>query len=220
MTSESPASVLRRFPTVFLDFDGPICSVFSSFTSAEVANSLRDRLGLTDAALDSTDPFDVLRAAAAADLNSAEKAERALTQLETEAVTSAAPTPGAIELMDQLARAGRRVAVVSNNSADAVGAFLDQHELSQLITAVSARKDPSPALLKPHPYLIDRACALTNSPAHQCVLVGDSLADLDAAHRYAVAFIGYANKPGKRETFEERQADAVADHMTELLQTS
>jgi len=82
---------------------------------------------------------------------------------------------------------------------------------------VSARKDPSPALLKPHPYLLDRTCALTRSAAHQCVLLGDSLADLEAARRLSVAFVGYANKPGKREAFERLEPDAVVDRMDELL---
>lgn len=219
MTLESSAEVLRRFPTVLLDFDGPICSVFSSFTAAEVAAALRERLALGPAALDSTDPFDVLRAASADGHRSAAEAERAFAQLETEAVASAEPTPGAFELINELADTGRRVAVVSNNSAAAVRAFLEKHQLTKLITAVSARTEPEPGLLKPHPYLVDRACNFTRSPAHHCVLVGDSLSDLEAARSFAVAFVGYANKPGKREAFEQCEPDAVISisSMTALL---
>lgn len=217
MTLESPAEVLRRFPTVLLDFDGPICSVFSSFTAAEVAAALRERMALGAAALDSTDPFDVLRAAARDGHRSAAEAERALTQLETEAVANAEPTPGAFELINELAATEHRVAVVSNNSAAAVSAFLKQHQLAKLITAVSARTEPEPGFLKPHPYLVDRACTLTRSPAHHCVLIGDSLSDLEAARSFAVAFIGYANKPGKREAFEQLEPDSVINNMTELL---
>lgn len=216
MTRTAPADLLARFPTVLLDFDGPICSVFSGYTSAEVAAALRERLGLNNTALSSTDPFDVLRLAAEDGAESAAAAERALAKLETEAVASAEPTPGAFELINELARPERRIAVVSNNSSDAVNAFLQQHQLAKLITAVSARTDPSPSLLKPHPYLVDRACAMTRSPAHSCVLVGDSLSDLDAATRFSVAFIGYANKPGKREAFEERGASAIVHRMSEL----
>lgn len=217
MTGDSPAAALGRFPTVLLDFDGPICSVFSSFTSAEVAAALRERLGLGTAAPDSTDPFDVLRVSAEDGLDSAARAERALAQLETEAVTTAEPTPGAFALINALARSGRRVAVVSNNSVLAVGTFLKQHQLTRAVTAVSARADPQPRLLKPHPYLVTRACALTGSPAHHCVLVGDSLSDLEAAQSASIEFIGYANKPGKREAFGERDAAAVVDRMEELL---
>lgn len=217
MRQASPAAVLSRFPTVLLDFDGPICSIFSGITSAEVAEALRQSLGLKYAAPDSTDPFDVLRVAAKDGLSDAAQAERALAELETAAVASAEPTPGAFELIDELAGAGRRLAVVSNNSAEAVRAFLDRHQLQKLVTAVSARDDPEPGLLKPHPYLISRACTLTKSPAHKCVLIGDSLSDLQAARRIAVAFIGYANKPGKREAFEEHKPGAVIDDMRELL---
>lgn len=76
MTLNPASAVLGRFPTVLLDFDGPICSIFSGFTSAEVAAALRERLGLGTAAPDSTDPFDVLRAAAEDSFGSAAKANR------------------------------------------------------------------------------------------------------------------------------------------------
>lgn len=111
MTRHAPAAVLGRFPTVLLDFDGPICSIFSGFTSAEVAAALRERLGFETSTPDSTDPFDVLRAAAKDSFGSAAKAEQALAQLEMEAVASAEPTPGAFELGERLGRAawvGRR----------------------------------------------------------------------------------------------------------------
>ncbi|WP_233564897.1 HAD family hydrolase [Micromonospora musae] len=49
----------------------------------------------------------------------------------------------------------------------------------------------------------------------ECVLVGDSVSDIEAAHAAGVAAIGYANKPGKRERFAA--ADVVIDSMAELV---
>lgn len=220
MNGTAPAEFLARFPTVLLDFDGPVCSVFSSFASAQVADALRERLGLVDAVPASTDPFDVLRFAADTGSTAlAESAHQTLADLETEAAATAEPTPGTFELVDELVGRGRRLAIVSNNSAQAVRAFLDVHSLEDQITAVAARTDPRPTLLKPHPYLVSRGCDLTRSPARNCVLIGDSLTDLEAARACSVAFIGYANKPGKREVFDEHAAAPVVHHMGDLSPT-
>jgi beta-phosphoglucomutase-like phosphatase (HAD superfamily) len=46
---------------------------------------------------------------------------------------------------------GRTIAVVSNNSARAVRAYLAQHGLDDCISAIAACTSPDPALLKPDP---------------------------------------------------------------------
>lgn len=211
----SAAELIASKPNVLMDFDGPICSVFSGFTNRAVATELRKRIGLHSAAPTSTDPFDVLRSAAG-DHRDAEMAERELARLEVEAVTTAAPTSGAFDVLKGLARGGWRIVIVSNNSDTAVEAFLTRHDLGDYVAAVSARIDPDPQLLKPHPHLINRAFELAGSAADRCVLIGDSIADLEAARASGVAFIAFANKPGKREAFEHRRVDAVIERMTEL----
>jgi phosphoglycolate phosphatase-like HAD superfamily hydrolase len=72
-------------------------------------------------------------------------------------------------------------------------------------------------LLKPAPYLVQLAMSDAAVPPARCVLVGDSLADLQAAHAVAVPVIVYANKVGKRAWAEEHGAEAVIDSMAELV---
>lgn len=50
----------------------------------------------------------------------------------------------------------------------------------------------------------------------QCVMIGDSATDIEAAHAARVAAIAYANKPGKRTRFAVYRPAAIIDHMCEL----
>lgn len=216
MTNFRLTAVLSRTSNVLLDFDGPVCSVFSDFTPAAVAKELRVRLGL-DGAPETNEPFEILTYAATHEPLAAIRAEAELSQLEEVAVRNAAPTPGAAAALRHFSESGRRVVVVSNNSAVAVRAYLAQHDLTHLVAAVSSRADPDPSLLKPHPHLLQRAAELIDSAIGDCVMVGDSVTDIEAAHAAGTAVIGYANKPGKRERFERLRPDAIIEDMAELL---
>ena len=216
MTNNQLAAALKQTSSVLLDFDGPICSVFSTFTPAAVARELRTRLQL-DAAPETNEPFQLLSYVADCEPTILASAEAELSRLESSAVLRAAPTPGAKGVLRHLREAGRPVVVVSNNSADAVRTYLAQHDLTSLVAAVSSRTDPDPTLLKPHPYLLLRAADLLDTAISECLMVGDSATDIEAAHAAGAIAVGYANKPGKREQFERIGAAAVIDEMGELL---
>ena len=50
----------------------------------------------------------------------------------------------------------------------------------------------------------------------RCVLVGDSLTDIDGARAAGVRVIGYANYPYKVKTFRAAGADVVVTSMREI----
>jgi HAD superfamily hydrolase (TIGR01509 family) len=107
--------------------------------------------------------------------------------------------------------AGLPVAVVSNNSAAAVDAYLSMHGLSQHVSVVIGRPYGRPDLMKPNPApILDAVHALGASPAAS-VLIGDSVADVEGARAAGVRVIGYANRPHKAEDLQE--ADAVIETM-------
>lgn len=98
-----------------------------------------------------TDPFDILFHAAELGRAEARYVEAALRAREVEAVRSADPTPHAADLLHGWKATGRPLAIVSNNSADAVRTYLEIHELRLAVTRVSARTSADVALLKPSP---------------------------------------------------------------------
>jgi beta-phosphoglucomutase-like phosphatase (HAD superfamily) len=112
----------------------------------------------------------------------------------------------------------RVVTVVSNNTPEAVETFLAKHDLSKYIEHESGRSNADPALMKPSPYLLQRAADAVEARLSASALVGDSDTDIQAAHATGMAAIGYANKPGKAERFAELCAEAVITDMHELAE--
>lgn len=91
--------------------------------------------------------------------------------------------------------------------------MLTKHDLSKYIDHVSGRSNADPALMKPSPYLLQRAADAVETRLAASALVGDSDTDIQAAHATGMTAIGYANKPGKAKRFAELSAEAIISDM-------
>lgn len=138
-----------------------------------------------------------------------------MTREEVTAARTAEPTPYGRDVIVAAQQTGRLVAVVSNNSAESVHAYLNARRLTSYVHPVIGRPEAAPERMKPDPFPVLTAVRELGAEPKDCVLVGDSVSDIEAAHAAGVAAIGYANKPGKRERFAA--ADAVIDSMAELV---
>lgn len=224
--SAQPDALLKRIAGgtrhLLLDFDGPICSIFASISADTVAEKLRRRLAAAGVAIPaevrtSSDPLEVFRAIAAGGRDAGQRAQRELTLLEVQAVITAQPADGAAELITTARQSGRNVAVVSNNSGQAVATYLKQHSLTRYVSAVIGRDDPNPAHMKPSPYRVRQALEMLRAAPGECSLVGDQVSDIIAAHAADLAAIGYANKPGKDERLAQAGANAVITRLADLI---
>ncbi|MFF3868015.1 HAD family hydrolase [Micromonospora sp. NPDC001898] len=214
--------LLAGVSAVLLDFDGPICSVFAGYPAPQVAAELVDvlrRHGVhvpPDLASE-PDPLEVLRrTGAAGDQDVTRAVEDALCAAERRAVETAEPTPYGREVIVAARQAGLPVAVVSNNSAGAVSAYLAAHRLAAYVSPVVGRAHADPAHMKPNPEPILQAVRVLSEPPNRCVLVGDSLSDIGGARAAGVRVIGYANRPAKVETFRAAGPDVVVTSMGEI----
>ncbi|MEV7039895.1 HAD hydrolase-like protein [Amycolatopsis sp. NPDC051061] len=216
------AEILSRASALFLDFDGPVCSVFAGIPASTVADQLRGVLAdnghtdLPDAVATTEDPFDIFHYAALLGDDEARYVEAAFTAHEVEAISSATPTNGGHQLIETWTESGRPLAIVSNNSALAISAYLDLYDLHALIDLVSARTGPDAALLKPSPHFLNQAMSALDVAFNESVLLGDSTSDIEAAHAAGVRSVGYANKPGKRTRLTAAGADAITEALTGL----
>lgn len=216
--------LLRRTRALLIDFDGPICAVFAGYPASTVAAELHAviaaRLGTvpTNIAELTANPLHILRRVA--DLDDAELAHMvadALRDAELAAVATAAPTPGAADVLRAARETGRRVAIVSNNHGDAVEKYLHSRGLMRYVDGIAGRVDGmDPRQLKPDPLLVKAGLTTIAACAADTVLVGDSESDIEAGWAAGTATIGYANKPGKRERLNNARADVVIDTMTEI----
>ena len=213
------AAIVTRTRYLLLDFDGPVCSIFAGLPAPTVADQLRKLFiaeQLSDRVKNTPDPIEVFICAAEVSTELASRVEAEMTDLEVAAAATAKPTPYVHEVLAGCRESGRTVAVVSNNSARAVNAYLDRQGLIDGIGLVVARTSHDPALLKPSPHLLEIAVQKLDANPAATALVGDSLTDIEAAHRAGIASIGYANKPGKRERMTELSAGAVIGSMADL----
>lgn len=125
---------------------------------------------------------------------------------ELRGVEQAAPLPGAIDLLMALRERNRRIAIVTSNSSRAVNSWLVLHQIAE-VGAIVGRDSLLP--LKPAPEMIELALQLISGTAPEAVLVGDSEADLLAAHRANVGFFGLAANFEARTRLERLGAGEV-----------
>jgi HAD superfamily hydrolase (TIGR01509 family) len=207
---------------LLLDFDGPVCAVYAGYPSMNVADELRSLLRdqgviVPDELRGTPDPLEVLRWVGTRKLPEVTRlVEDALCAAELHAVTSSAPTPYAREVIVAARNAGKPVAVVSNNSTAAVMEYLTAKRLAPYITSVIGRAYADPARMKPNPEPILHAVFDLGAEPGDCVLIGDSLADIAAARAAGVPVIGYANREAKIQPFRDAKADAVVDSLGDI----
>jgi phosphoglycolate phosphatase-like HAD superfamily hydrolase len=214
-------AIIDQTANLFLDFDGPICHIFARLPDRAVADELRafaERHGLllTGTVAENSDPLAVFRAIGDARPDLILEAEATLRAAETRAVATAEPTPYAVDVMAACRETDRIAVIVSNNSRTAIQTYLDAHDLAWYVKHIEGRTNPDPALMKPDPYPVRTAMSMFAAMPMATTLVGDSVTDIQAARAAGVHSIGFANKPGKRETLMAAGAEVVIDTMAHL----
>ncbi|OKJ20871.1 haloacid dehalogenase [Streptomyces sp. CB00316] len=219
MASESLTATVAATRGVLFDFDGPVCDVFAGHPAPGVARELAAILAQIDTttgerALETDDPMEVLRLAPRAGENAVRRIEEALTAAEVSAVKAAGiPVTGAVDSLRAAHRSGRRVAIVSNNSAACVREFLALHDLDRFVHQVIGRSPNRPDLMKPSPFSLEKAARELGVRASTCTLIGDSTTDIEAAARAGSMAIGFANKPGKEASLVAAGARTIITGM-------
>ena len=222
--STDVASLLDSVDAVLLDFDGPVCSIFAGYPARDIAAELvellhRHGVDVPSHLAGERDPLEVLRwTGTATDQRITRLVEDALCEAERRAVETAAPTPYGREVIVAARQAELPVAVVSNNSAGAVTAYLTAHRLTGHVAPVIGRAYAEPERMKPNPEPISRAVRMLDVSPARCVLVGDSLSDIVGAKRAGVRIIAYANRPAKLDGFGAAGADVVISSMAPIAE--
>ncbi|MEE4593984.1 HAD family hydrolase [Streptomyces sp. DSM 41524] len=220
MASNGLPATIAAARAVLFDFDGPICDVFAGLPAHGVARDLSEIVDRYDTHLGgkargTDDPMEILRLATQGGEPAIRAIEESLTKAEVSAVKVAGqPVPGAVAALEAAHSSGRKVAVVSNNSTACVRAFLMLHGLRHLVHEVIGRAAYRPDLMKPDPHSLLLAAARLRVDSHHCILIGDSVTDIEAARAAGAMSIGFANKSHKGLALTEAGADAVVTDMT------
>lgn len=215
------ASILDGVTGVLLDFDGPVADLFRSGNTSRIADEVR--APIVQAGVEIPEPVAstrehlvVLEFAAVHAPAAVEAAEERAVAGEIESARVAPITTGAAEFLRACADVGLPVAIVSNNAAAAIEVFLDRFELADQVARICGRPFARPELMKPHPALVEQALEALKMDAGSCVLVGDSVTDIEVSRRTGVRSIGYAKNPRRGDELGQAGADALIDSMSAL----
>jgi phosphoglycolate phosphatase len=215
--------LLRDRRVLLLDFDGPVCSVFAGYPAQVIADELRnlamsEGIEVPPALAAENDPLAFLRQLAdVATSQQTRVVADALRDKELTAIETARATPGSLDVLRAAKSSGRSVGIVSNNSAEAVNAYLRRHGWEADVDHVSARYDGmDPRLLKPDAYLVNQAVDALDTTRRSAVVVGDSASDVESGRAGGIPVIGYANKPAKRDDLATAGARVVIEDMAVL----
>lgn len=219
------SAALDSAKCVFFDFDGPICRLFSEHPADLVAGRLRKLLDdkaprvLAGNKYQPHDPHSILRAAlrAAPGHELIRTVEQQLTDEEETAAGSAASTPNAHALIEELHGQGRTLAVTSNNSATAIRVYLNRHGLDKYFSPHVHGRQADRIRLKPDPDCLKRALESTGATPGECLMIGDTPSDWEAADEAGVGFVGYARVTRKVEALEQKKVQLIVRSMEEVL---
>jgi phosphoglycolate phosphatase-like HAD superfamily hydrolase len=210
---------------VLFDFDGPVCHLFKWHRAKEVASRLlaglpdedRERIKAEGARV-ASDPQRILDIL---DRDLLGEFEERLTAEEVLAADSAESTPGAAVLIRALSEAGVALAVTTNNSKEAAERYLARRDVGLLGlfgpkgANIHGREKKDRRLRKPDPYCLECALKSTGAKREETVMIGDTLADFEAARTLDIRFIGYADRPEKKKSLSDAGA-----HVIGMLPTS
>ncbi|WP_416482267.1 SAV_2336 N-terminal domain-related protein [Streptomyces sp. CL12] len=138
-----------------------------------------------------------------------------LEELELAAALDAPMTHRSLALVRALHKSGRRVSVVSDVSPRAVQRGVQSYRLP--LAGVHGRREDL-RLLTPDPHCLLRALEHLGTPAGRGVLLGSSVAELTAAQRLGLPFVGFSAAAAGRRLLREGGAKAVVSSLEPLLE--
>ncbi len=106
------------------------------------------------------------------------------------------PNTEAIGVLAQLRRRGIRTAVATNTTAPLARRILDLHGLLPLLDATASGSEAGAG--KPDPGVVRLAAERIGTPLPECLFVGDSRFDEQAAVAAPVRFVGLGHGAGER----------------------
>lgn len=125
-----------------------------------------------------------------------EEIEATYARLFQDHLAAIRPNGEAIGVLSELRRRGLRTAVATNTTAPLARRILELHGLLPLLDATSSGSEAGAG--KPDPGVVRLAAERIGTPLAECLFVGDSRFDAQAAAAAPVRFVGLGHGSGER----------------------
>ena len=122
--------------------------------------------------------------------------EAAYARLFEEHLKRVRPNAEAPGVLSELRRRGVRTAVATNTTAPLARRILDLHGLLTLVDATASADEAGAG--KPDPAVVKLAAERVGTALPECLFVGDSRFDAEAAAAAPVRFVGFGHGSGER----------------------
>lgn len=214
--------VLRVSRNLIFEFDGPVCDF-----DRQMPAGMAERLGvLVDAEADvpvpglatARDLRDVLALAATISADTAGKVavELASAELAAAAVAEAVPAAHIHDAIAACRDSGRTPAIISDQPASAVHAWLDRFGLNEQIPHVVAAGGYPPGRLQASQHLIEQAVQLLGAAPGDCALITATPADVQVARDIGLHTIGYARTSADRRHLASAAPATIVPSLADL----
>lgn len=208
------ADIIAAAGALLLDFDGPITALMPpplNARAAERARAALQHISLPSEIRATTDHLAVLRYAAEHRYTELGSVEAACSAAEIDCARTSQPSPEVQAILNGAKRRSVPVAVVSNNSEEAVKEFLQRFSWTDPIRVLACRTPQIGLKLKPDRFLVEQAIELLGAQATDCVFIGDSVSDVEAGNAAGVSVIGLAKTPERGRQLLEAGAAALIE---------
>ncbi|MEV0317705.1 SAV_2336 N-terminal domain-related protein [Streptomyces sp. NPDC050658] len=231
-TSAPLSALLAGRTAVVLGFDGPVVPLYTAARaraavlslmgtlteSLDVDDALAGRPPLTAGELEGYEggvhPADVLRAQR--DHGSAGELRARLRDIEWQSLQNARPTPHLPQLLNTLAERGLAVAVAGDCDADVMAELLTRRGLADRVSGgAHGRRADSPLL--PDPDCLRRSLLALDTDAGHAVMIGSSSAELLAARRIGLPFVGYRRDETSYRRLRTDGCELTLDSLASLI---
>lgn len=213
VTTPLPAEMIAQADALLLDFDGPLADLMPPPANAQAADAARaavHQISLPPEVATTTDHLAVLRYVIEHHTHLTAVVEHACARAEVAAALGCSTSVQAENLFTLIRQRRLPTAVVSNNSEDAVRAFLDRHDWTTYVAAYSCRDAHNAVRMKPNPYLLQQALNALHVEPRRAVFIGDSVSDVQAGAAIGVPTLGLAKNPRRGKELADAGAAAVA----------
>jgi HAD superfamily hydrolase (TIGR01549 family) len=196
-SKEALQRIMEPVKAILFDMDGPLCHLFGSYPAFELTHylklELRNHKLLPEEVMLEDDFFVVLRSVERTYEVRMEYWESVLTRYEVEATIEAPLAPFLDQLLLVLLERNIARAIVTNNNTRAAHKFLRVNHLEKFFGChVFGRRCSDFSKLKPNPRCLHDAMRSLKLDPTECLMIGDSTTDYQAAEAARVPFLGYS----------------------------
>ena len=119
------------------------------------------------------------------------------------------PTRNAVETLKKLHDEGYNIGIVSTRTSEGIRELMEQNNMGNYVKDICGLKDVTN--LKPNPegitLLINR-----NKWNRDCVMIGDSLMDMECGKNYGAYTIAFLDLPSREQEMQEVANSSIKDH--------